>query len=120
MVGRSLIVRRRTRRLGATDTVNGVTRSYFNGAVGFNLNTGIAKNPGHDYAYFLDSPGNDTFVGGTAYSYMFIPAPPSPFAEFDAAYGFALIFAQSFVGGTDTAIYNDPGKNILFGFRRST
>ena len=92
------------------------TQSFFNVAVGFLQNTGVSKNPGADLAYFIDSPGNDTFVGGTAYSYMYIPAPPSPYAEFDAAYGFALVYAQSFVGGTDTAFNYDPAHNIEAGF----
>jgi hypothetical protein len=92
------------------------TQSFFNVGVGFLQNTGVAKNPGQDYAYFLDSPGNDTFIGGTAYSYMYIPAPPSPFAEFDVAYGFALVYAQSFVGGTDFADILDPSHNIETGF----
>jgi hypothetical protein len=47
---------------------------------------------------------------------MYIPAPPSPFAEFDVAYGFALVFAQSFVGGTDFADILDPNHNIVTGF----
>ena len=64
----------------------------------------------------IDSPGNDTFVGGTSYSYMYIPGSTTPFAEFDAAYAFALVYGQSFVGGMDIAINNDPTHNILVGF----
>ena len=32
------------------------------------------------------------------------------FTEFDAAYAFASVYGESFVGGTDTAINNDPTK----------
>src|SRR5207244_3870163 len=103
--------------MSCMDTVNGVTQPYFNVGAGFLQNTGVSKNVGKDIAYIIDSPGNDTFVGGTAFSYMFIAGPPNPFAEFDAAYAFALVFGQSFVGGVDTAINNDPTKNILVGFR---
>jgi hypothetical protein len=95
---------------------NNATQSFFNVGVGFLLNTGVSKNPGQDYAYFIDSPGNDTFIGGSSYSYMYIQNSDGSFAEFDAAYGFALIYAQSFVGGTDTAVNNDPSINILTGF----
>jgi hypothetical protein len=58
---------------------------------------------------------NDTFVGGTAYSYMFSTSAGGNFTEFDVAYGFALIYAQSFVGGMDTATNSDPNHNILGG-----
>jgi hypothetical protein len=95
------------------------TQSFFNVGVGFGLNTGVAKNPGQDFATFYDSPGNDTFVGGTPYSYMYIANPAgasTPFAEFDAAYAFALVHADSFVGGTDTAVNNDPNENSVAGF----
>jgi hypothetical protein len=37
------------------------------------------------------------------------------YAELDTAYAFALVYAESFVGGTDTAINGDPNKNILGG-----
>ena len=47
-----------------------MTQSYFNVGVGFAQNTGVSNNPGQDFAYIIDSPGNDAFVGGTAYSYM--------------------------------------------------
>jgi hypothetical protein len=101
--------------MSTMDTVGGVTQPYFNVGVGFLINTGVSKNPGQDYAYIIDSPGNDTFVGGTAYSYMYIQNPGGSFAELDTAYAFALVYAESFVGGTDTAINGDAGKNILGG-----
>jgi hypothetical protein len=94
----------------------GATQSFFNVGVGFDLNTGVSNNSGQDFAYIIDSPGNDTFVGGTAYSYMYIADSSGDFTEFDAAFGFALVNAESFVGGVDTAINNDHSKNILVGF----
>ena len=40
--------------------------------------------------------------------------------EFDAAYGSALIYAQSFVGGTDTAVNNAYSINIITGFNNQS
>ena len=76
----------------------------------------MSKNAGQDYAYIIDSPDNDTFVGGTAYSFMYSTGAGGNFTEFDAAFAFALVFGQSFVGGFDTAVNTDPNKNILVGF----
>jgi hypothetical protein len=94
---------------------NNATESFFNVGVGFTQNTGVSKNPGQDFAYIIDSPGNDTFVGETAYSYMYALNSNGAYAEYDAAYGFALVFAQSFVGGRDIAINFDTNHNILSG-----
>ena len=80
------------------------------------MNTGASNNPGKDTAYIIDSPGNDTFVGGTAYSFMYSTGASGNFTEFDAAFAFAVVYGESFVGGFDTAINNAPGKNILVGF----
>jgi hypothetical protein len=102
--------------MSTTDTVNGVTLPYFNVGAGFIQNTGVSKNPGKDFAYIIDSPGNDTFVGGTAYSFMYSTNASGAFTEFDAAYAFTLVFGQSFVGGFDVATNADPTKNILVGF----
>jgi hypothetical protein len=102
--------------MSATDTVQGVTNPYFNVGVGFTQNTGVAKNPGRDFAYIIDSPGNDTFVGETARSYLYSTDSGGNFTEFDVAYAFALVFGQSFVGGFDTAVNTDPNENILVGF----
>jgi subtilase family serine protease len=96
-------------------SANDATQSYFNVAVGFPVNTGVSKNPGQDYAYIIDSPGNDTFVGGASYSYMYIQNGSGRYTELDTAYAFALVYAESFVGGTDTAINGDSSKNILGG-----
>ena len=92
------------------------TQSFFNVGVGFGLNTGVSNNPGKDFAYIIDSPGNDTFVGGDAYSYMYSSAANGSYTEFDTAYAFAVVYGESFVGGTDTATNSDPSKNILVGF----
>jgi hypothetical protein len=46
---------------------------------------------------------------------MFSTDAGGNFTEFDVAYAFALVFGQSFVGGTDTASNGDPNKNILVG-----
>jgi hypothetical protein len=91
------------------------TQAYFNVGVGFSVNTGVSKNPGHDYAYVIDSPGNDTFVGGNAYSYMYIQNPGGRFPELDTAYAFALVYGETFVGDTDYAYNNAPQHNILGG-----
>jgi hypothetical protein len=103
--------------MSTTDTVNGVTQPYFNEGIGFTLNTAVSKNPGKDFAYIIDSPATDTFVGQTTLSYMFSTDASGNFTEFDAAYAFALVFGQSFVGGVDTAANNDPSHNILVGFK---
>ena len=80
------------------------------------MNTGASKNPGKDFAYIIDSPGNDTYVGVTGYSYMFSENAAGAFTEFDAAFGFAIYNAQSFVGGTDTANKSTaPADNIFAG-----
>jgi parallel beta-helix repeat protein len=102
--------------MSTTDTVNSVTAPYFNVGVGFIQNTGVSKNAGQDYAYIIDSPVNDTFIGGMSYSYMYSTNAAGNFTEFDAAFAFALVFGESFVGGNDTAVNNDPNKNILAGF----
>jgi hypothetical protein len=101
--------------MSCTDTANGQTRPYFNVGVGFQLNTGVSKHPGKDFAYIIDSPMNDTFVGGTAYSFMYSTDANGHFTEFDTAYAFAVIYAESFVGGTDVAMNIDPHHNILAG-----
>jgi hypothetical protein len=82
-------------------------QNFFNEAVGFTSSYGIAQHAGQDTAYFYDSPGNDVFVGNTVTSHMYIGNPDGKtYAEFDYTQGFALVFAYSFVGGTDYA-YND-------------
>jgi len=92
-------------------------QSFFNEAAGFRFNYGIARHMG-DVAYFYDSPGNDVFVGGAGGSYMYAANPNGTLGEFDWAQGFGLIFAESFVGGTDYAYDYDPAHNILAGFHR--
>jgi hypothetical protein len=94
----------------------GATQSFFNVAIGFQINTGVSKNPGQDYAYLIDAPGANTFVGGDSFSYMLGTNAAGAVTEDNAAYGFALVFAEQIVGGPDIAYNNDPSKNILSGF----
>ncbi len=47
---------------------------------------------------------------------MFSTDASGNFTEFNVADAFALLFAESFVGGFDTAVNNDPAHNILAGF----
>jgi hypothetical protein len=56
---------------------------------------------------------NDTFIGGTVFSYMYSTGATGNYTESDAAIGFALVCGESFVGGFDAAVNNDPNKNIL-------
>ena len=93
--------------MSGSDT-NGNT--FFNEAVGFQVTYGIATH-GNAIAYMLDSPGNDTFFGTATYSYM--SGSDSTGSLFNVAEGFALIYAESFVGGTDFAYNYDPNHNIL-------
>ena len=91
-------------------------RSFFNEAVGYTFNEGIAQHASQDVAYFYDSPGSDTFVGYSQYSSM--TATNGSFAENDIAAYFAQIYAYSFVGGTDYAYLYDAGVNHASGFAR--
>ncbi len=50
-----------------------------------------------------------------AFSYMYATDGTGRFTEFDSADAFAIVFAQSFVGGTDFATNYDPTHNILGG-----
>src|SRR3989442_96493 len=92
----SLTVRSATP-MSAADTVNGATLPYFNVGVGFQQNTGVSKNAGQDYAYIIDSPGNDTFIGGSDFSYMYSTDSSGNFTELNAAFAFALVYGESFV-----------------------
>jgi hypothetical protein len=85
--------------------------SFFNEAVGFQTNYGIAQHPGQDTAYFYDSPLNDVFVGHTGASYMYSDNSSGQYVEFDYTQGFALVYAYSFVGGTDDAYVYDTAVN---------
>jgi hypothetical protein len=87
-------------------------KTFFNVAVGFGVNYGIATH-GMSFAYLIDSPGNDTFFGSTAYSY--ISGTTGGQSLFNVAEGFALVFGQSFQGGMDFAYNRDPSHNVLGG-----
>jgi hypothetical protein len=88
--------------------------SFFNVAVGFQVTYGISTHR-NAIAYLVDSPGNDVFFGGTSYSYLYSANADGRLAYFDLAEGFALVFAESFVGGTDFAYNYDHNHNILGG-----
>jgi hypothetical protein len=86
--------------------------SFFNVAVGFQVSYGISTH-GNAIAYLVDSPGNDVFFGATTYSYL--SGSDSAGSVFNVAEGFALVFAESFLGGTDFAYNYDHNHNILGG-----
>jgi hypothetical protein len=87
-------------------------QSFFNVAVGFGVNYGIATH-GRSIAYLIDSPGNDTFFGSTALSYL--SGTTAGQSLFNEAEGFALVNGESFVGGMDFAYNFDPNHNLLAG-----
>ena len=91
-------------------------RGFFNEAVGFVFNEGIAQHAFQDIAYFYDSPANDTFVGYSQYSSMI--STFGTFAENDIAAYFTRVYAYSFVGSTDYAYLYDAGVNHESGFVR--
>ena len=90
--------------------------SFFNEAVGYAFNEGIAQHPNQDVAYFYDSAGSDALVGYTLYTSM--TSKSGNFAENDIAVYFTQIYAFSFVGGSDSAAIYDTGVNHVFGFQR--
>jgi len=102
----------------AYSTMSGTDQgqAFFNEAVGFTVNYGIALHAGQDVAYIFDSPLNDTFAGYSTVSYMYADNPNGTLAEFDEAEGFATVYAQSFVGSIDFAYIYDSGRNITTGF----
>jgi parallel beta-helix repeat protein len=83
-------------------------RSFTNFGVGFTHTTGIAQHSGQTAYFYDNSPRNDVFLGTTGYSYMYSANPDGTFSEFDYATGFAQVFANASVGGTDYAYNNDP------------
>ena len=96
-------------------TDNGL--SFYNLAVGFTTNYGIARHKSQDIAIFYDSPGTDVFVGTTGYSYMYSDDASGNFAMFNAAQGFGKVYAYSFVGGIDYYYNYDPSVNFVVGFQ---
>jgi predicted outer membrane repeat protein len=87
-------------------------KSFFNVAIGFGVNYGIATH-GMSFAYLIDSPGNDTFFGSTAFSYL--SGTTGGQSLFNVAEGFAVVYGESFVGGMDFAYNYDPSHNVLSG-----
>ena len=90
------------------------SKSFFNEAVGFQTNAGHAQHSG-DTAYFVDSPGNDVFVGNANSSYMYSDTSSGSLSEFDIATGFSAVYADSTMGGTDYAYNNDDAQIFLSG-----
>jgi hypothetical protein len=89
---------------------------FFNEAVGFAFNEGIAQHPAQAIAYFYDSEGDDSFTGYSQYSVM--TSTGASFAENNIAAYFGRVYAYSFVGATDDAYIYDPVVNTVIGFRR--
>jgi hypothetical protein len=95
-------------------------RSFFDVAVGFKFNYGIASGT-TAIAYIIDSPGDDVFSGNADYfgslssSYLYSTDSAGDLTLFNEAVGFNTVYAQSFVGGTDFAYNNAPSHNILGG-----
>jgi hypothetical protein len=87
-------------------------QSFFNEAVGFQVTYTIATH-NQSYAYLIDSPGNDVFVGYAPYSYM--SGSDNTGSLFNVAEGFLIVYGESFNGGTDYAYNYDPQHNILGG-----
>jgi autotransporter-associated beta strand protein len=98
----------------ASGTDNG--QAFFNEGVGFRINEGIAQHPGQDIAYMLDSPSNDVFVGLGTNSYMYNTDGEGNLNMLNEVFGFAMVYAQSFVGGIDFAYIYDSTHNITSGF----
>lgn len=97
----------------------GETFTYFTVCAGFPINYGYSIH-NDDFAYFIDSPGNDTYFGANnpfATSYMSGPHASGQ-GYFNAASGFPLCFAQSFVSPADfdTAVIANQFTNVIVGF----
>jgi len=94
--------------------------AFSNIAVGFRFNYGISQNAGRNTAYFIDSPANDVFVGGTGFSYMYSADTGGNLTEYDSAMGFAQVYANSHLGGVDYAYVYDALHNHVSGFKLLT
>ena len=70
----------------------------------------------HTLQVTLGQPGNDKFTGYSQYATM--ASAGGSVAENDIAAYFSVVYAYSFVGGSDTAYVYDPTVNQVFGFRR--
>jgi hypothetical protein len=93
-------------------------KSFFNEAVNFQANYAIARHAGQDSASFYDSPLNDVLVANTTTTYLYSLDASGNALEYDAAQGFSLVYAYSFVGGTDSAYVYDQAVNHVSGFHR--
>jgi hypothetical protein len=99
-------------------TDNGL--SFFNKAIGFTYNEGIARHRSQDTAIFYDSPASDVFIGKTWFSYMYSDDASGNFAMFNLAMNFGHVYAYSFVGGTDYSFLYDTTVNHATGFHPLT
>jgi hypothetical protein len=91
-------------------------RNFFNEAVGFRFNEGLALHGFQDTAYFYDSAYSDYLLTGGYATFMSATNPDGSLAEYDGAQGFGTVYAFSFVGGFDIAHKNDPNADILLGW----
>ena len=82
-------------------TNNGLGQSFFNEAIGFNLNYGVAGNGYYDTATLYDSSGSDVLVATAGYTYQY--GYPNGVFYYDQVQGFNKVTAYSFQGGTDYA-----------------
>jgi Putative Ig domain len=98
----------------ASGTDNG--QAFFNVGVGFRVNEGIAQHPGQDIAYMLDSQQSDVFVGLSTNSYMYNTDGNGNINMLNEVFGFATVYAESFVGSIDFAYIYDSSRNITTGF----
>src|SRR5207237_4989714 len=84
-------------------------KQFFNEAVGFVFNEGIAQHPAQDVAYFYDSAGDDALTGFSQYTSL--TSADGSFQENNIAAYFSQVYAFSFVGGNDTATIYDAAVN---------
>jgi len=88
-------------------------QSFFNEAVGFTFNEGIAQHAGQDLAFFYAETGADQFAGYSQYSAL---RRADGSAENDSALFFDQVYAYS-AGGSATALVDDSRVNHTVGFR---
>jgi hypothetical protein len=91
-------------------------QSFSNTAIGFVSTVGVARHAG-DIALFYDSPLSDYFLGAPGRSTLSALNGAGGVAIADEAIGFDLVYAYSFVGGTDYATVTDSSHIVAVGFR---
>jgi hypothetical protein len=90
-------------------------RTLTHATIGFQGSHALFTAGGDDLAFFVDSGGNDGFVGDPVNSYMF---GTDNFGStfFNSEQGADEVVALSAVGGADTAYQFAPERNTLSGF----